>query len=77
MSGRLSSSQLLSSIFETLTKKLENTFLRRHAKTGQARPFLDFTKKSSILPRVVWAEESKNGLRFEIGPSYDNISTTP
>ena len=28
------------------------------------------------MPRVVWAEESKNGLRFEIGPSYDNVPTT-
>ena len=28
-----------------------------------------------MLPRVVWAEESKNGLRFEIGPSYDVIPT--
>ena len=28
-----------------------------------------------MLPRVVWAEESKNGLRFEIGPSYDVVPT--
>ena len=27
------------------------------------------------MPRVVWAEESKTGLRFEIGPSYDAVST--
>ena len=32
-------------------------------------------KKSSTLPRVVWAEESKNDLRFEIGPSYDVVPT--
>ena len=25
---------------------------------------------------VVWAEESKNGLRFEIRPSYDDAPTT-
>ena len=25
---------------------------------------------------VVWAEESKNGLRFEIKPSYDDAQTT-
>ena len=25
------------------------------------------------MPRVVWTEESKNGLRFEIGPSYDDV----
>ena len=29
------------------------------------------------MPRVVWAEESKNGLRFGIGPSYDVVPTTP
>ena len=29
-----------------------------------------------MLPRVVWAEESKNGLRFETGPSYDVVPTT-
>ena len=28
-----------------------------------------------MLPRVVWAEESKNGLRFEFGPSYDVVPT--
>ena len=28
------------------------------------------------MPRVVLAEESKNGLRFEIGPSYDVVPTT-
>ena len=28
-----------------------------------------------MLPRVVWAEESKNGLGFEIGPSYDVVPT--
>ena len=44
----------------------------KNAKTGQTSPFLGFTKTSSTLPRVVWDEESKNGLRFKIGPSYDN-----
>ena len=29
-----------------------------------------------MLPRVVWAEESKNGLRFEIGPNYYDVPTT-
>ena len=43
-------------------------------KTGQTNPFLGFTKKSN-LPRVVWAEESKNGLSFEIRPSYNNVPT--
>ena len=27
------------------------------------------------MPRVVWARESKTGLRFEIGPSYDGFPT--
>ena len=27
------------------------------------------------MPHVDWAEESKNGLRFEIGPSYGVIPT--
>ena len=30
-----------------------------------------------MLPSVVWAEESKNGLRFEIGPHYDAVPTRP
>ena len=34
-----------------------------------------YEKKSSMLPRLVWAEESKNALRFEIGPSYDDVPT--
>ena len=51
-------------------------FPRQNMKTGQTSPFLGFTKKSSILPRVVWTEESKNDLRFEIGPSYDDVPTT-
>ena len=28
------------------------------------------------MPRVVWAEEFKTGLRFEIRPSYDNLPMT-
>ena len=58
---RISSSQLLSSIFEALTKNpLENTFLRRHAKPGQTSPLLGFTTNIKYVARVVWAEESKN-----------------
>ena len=71
---RVSSSHLLSSIFEALTKNLENTVSRRHTKTGQTSPFLGVTKTSN-LPNVVWAEESKNCIRFEIGPSYDDVPT--
>ena len=50
MRARISSSQLSSSIFKPLTKNpLENTFLRRHAKTGLTSPFLGFTKKIKEL----------------------------
>ena len=41
-------------------------------KTGQTSPFLGFTK-TSTLPRVVWVEESKNGLGFEIGLNYADV----
>ena len=30
---------------------------------------LKFYKKASNMPHVVWAEESKHGLGFEIGPT--------
>ena len=40
----------------------------------QAR--VEVLQKSSNMPRVVWAEESKTGRGFEIGPSYDNVSMT-
>ena len=32
-------------------------------------------KTSSNIPNVVWADESKNGLRFETEPSYDSAPT--
>ena len=35
--------------------------------------FLGFTKKTSTLPHVVWVEESKNSLGFEIEPNYDDV----
>ena len=78
MRDQIYSSQLLSN-FRSLgsdKKPLENTFLRRHAKTSQTSPILGFTKKSSNLPRVVWAEKSKKGPRFGIGPSYYGVSST-
>ena len=40
----------------------------KNAKTGQTRPLLGFTKISSTLLHVVWAEESTNSLQFEIVP---------
>ena len=43
------------------------------AKIGRTILFSGFTKKLSTSPHVVWAEESKTGLRFEIGPSYDIV----
>ena len=33
-------------------------------------------KKSSTITDVVWTEESKNGLQFEIRPSYDDAPMT-
>ena len=39
-------------------------------------PVLRFHKTSSNMPRVVWAEESKTALGFEIRPSYDDVPTT-
>ena len=52
---------------------LENTFSRKL----RNEPVLRFyEKKSSTFVSVVWAEESKNGLRFEIRPSYDGVSKT-
>ena len=54
--------------------------MRRHAKTGQTSLFLGFTvpKKSSNLPRVVWAgEEPKTGLGFEIGPRQQKCQRSP
>ena len=38
------------------------------------KPVLGFYKKRlSNMPRVVWTEEFKTGLGFEIGPSYDDV----
>ena len=47
----------------------------KNAKTDQTSPFLGFTKKSNTMPCVVWAEESKTGLGFEIEPSYEDVPT--
>ena len=35
--------------------------------------FRFYEKKSSNMPCVVCAEDSKKGLRFEIGPSYVDV----
>ena len=35
-----------------------------------------FYKKSSNMPCVVWAEEYKTGLGFEVGPGHDDVPTT-
>ena len=45
----------------------------KNTKPGQTRPFEVLQKESSTWPRVVWAEESKTGLRLEIRPSYDVV----
>ena len=39
-------------------------------KTRNLAKRVRFEMKKSNIPRVVWAEESKTGLEFEIGPSY-------
>ena len=39
--------------------------------------FWGFTKNSSTLPCVVWAEKSKIGLRFEIGPRQQKFQRSP
>ena len=49
-----------------LTKQLK-------MKSRQTSQFLGFTKNASTLPSVVWDEESKNGLEFEIGPTYEDV----
>ena len=35
-----------------------------------------YERKSSNMPRIVWAEESKNGLRFEIEPTYVGMTAS-
>ena len=55
-------------------KSLENTF---SPKTSVKSSFLGFTKKSSTLPRVVWAGKSKTGLGFEIGPRQQKFQRSP
>ena len=52
---------------------LENTFSRKLSNEPILRIY---EKKSSTFPSVVWAEESQNGLRFAIRPSYDGVPTT-
>ena len=52
-----------------------NTNKKTQTLTKRAR-FEILSKKSSIMPRVVWAEESKTSLGFEIGLSYDNVQMT-
>ena len=72
MRVRLTKISILSSK-KMLDKKREQKL--KNTKTSQTSPFLGFTEKSSTLPCVTWAEESKNDLGFEIGPSYDDVPT--
>ena len=39
------------------------------------KPSFRFYKKTSTFPGVVWVEEFKNCLGFEIGPNYDDVTT--
>ena len=52
----------------------KHLFAAIHKKLVKRARFLVFLKNN--FSRVVWAEESKNGIRFEIGPSYDDVPTT-
>ena len=73
----VSSSRLLSSIIKALTKNSGKHLIEATCKNWSNKTvFYVLSKKSSNLPLAVWAEESKNGLRFEIGPSYDVVTTT-
>ena len=47
------------------------------AATSQTSMFWGFTKKSSTLPHVVWAGESKTGLGFGIGPRQQTCQRSP
>ena len=47
----------------------------KKSKNWSNETIFGFYKKSSTLPSVVWAEEPKNGLRFETGSSYDAVPT--
>ena len=49
------------------------TKIKKRENWSNETVFRFYKKKSSTLPRVVWAEESKTGLRFEIRPSYDVV----
>ena len=69
----LSSNKARSSDRKNPRKHFFRGYIFKMVKQGH---FEVLRKKSSTLPRVVWAEESKNGLRFEIGPSYDDVPMT-
>ena len=56
------------------TQKTLTTNIKHENWSNQ--PVLRLYKKLSNKPHVVWAEESKNCLRFEIGHSYDDVPTT-
>ena len=40
------------------------------------RACFEVLQKTSNTIRVIWSEESKTGLGFEIGPSYDDVPIT-
>ena len=48
-------------------------FSRRKIKMVKRGHFEVLRKKSSTMTDVVWPEESKNGLRFEIGPRQQKL----
>ena len=48
-------------------------FIERLLVKNAEIPFLGFTKKSSILTRVVLAGDSKTGLGIKIGPRQQKL----
>ena len=60
-------------------KKLETIVLTKQKPLTKIlkKPVLRIHKKLGNMSRVVWAEESKTGLRFEIRSSYDYVPTRP
>ena len=54
---------------------LDKLWQKKTQKLAKHARFEVYQNKRNV-PRVVWAEESKNGLGFEIGPSFDDVPTT-
>ena len=49
----------------------------QNIKNGQMSPFFEFSENPKHMPRVVWAEESKTGLGYQIEPSQQKYKHKP